>query len=47
MKEPLKYKSISTKELRAKTVNPLTEAQKTQATTILQKLMKLIKDKHT
>ena len=44
---PTKYKSISTKELKARTVNPLTEAQKTQAATILQKLMKLIKAKHT
>ena len=47
MIQPSKYKSISTKELKARTVTPLPEAQKVQAATILQKLMELIKVKHT
>lgn len=47
MMQPSKYKSISTKELKAKTVTPLPEAQKVQVDTILNKLVSLIKKKYT
>lgn len=47
MTKPTKYKSISTTELKNKTVTPLTELQKTKANLILQKLVDLIKVKHT
>lgn len=46
MIKPSKYKSITTKELKAKTVTPLPEAQKAQANKILDKLVELIKIKH-
>lgn len=46
MRKPSKYKSISTADLKGKTVLPLAEAQKVQANTILQKLVDLIKAKH-
>ena len=44
---PSKYKSISTTDLKAKVVTPLTTTDKTKANTILQKLTNLIKLKHT
>lgn len=46
MIEPSKYKSILTKEIKNKTVTPLTGVQKVQTRSILQKLMELIKQKH-
>lgn len=47
MRKPTKYKSISTTDLKSKTVTALPENQKVQANTILQKLVDLIKVKHT
>lgn len=46
MIKPSKYKSIPTKELKAKTITPLTESQKLKANSILEKLVYLIKMKH-
>jgi len=46
MIKPTKYKSITTADLKSKTVLPLAETQKVQANTILQKLVNLIKAKH-
>jgi hypothetical protein len=46
MIKPTKYKSIATADLKNKAVLPLTEPQKVQANTILQKLVDLIKAKH-
>jgi len=46
MIKPTKYKSITTTDLKSKTVLPLEETQKVQANTILQKLVNLIKAKH-
>ena len=47
MKKPTKYKSIPTADLKSKAVTTLPENQKVQANTILQKLVDLIKVKHT
>ncbi len=47
MIKPTKYKSITTTDLKGKTVLPLVESQKVQANAILQKLVDLIKIKHT
>ena len=46
MIKPSKYKSIPTKEMKAKTVTPLPEPQKVQVNNTLRKLMELIKLKH-
>ena len=46
MIQPTKYKSITTADLKSKTVLPLAETQKLQANTILQKLVDLIKANH-
>ena len=46
MIKPSKYKSITTKELKDRTVTPLTGFEKTQTGIILQKLIELIKQKH-
>lgn len=47
MTEPSKYKSISTADLKAKPVIELNTTEKLKANTILNKLMQLIKLKHT
>lgn len=47
MVTPSKYKSISTTDLKAKVVTPITNADKTKVNVILQKLTNLIKLKHT
>jgi hypothetical protein len=46
MIKPTKYKSITTAELKNKTVTPLAGMQKLKANLILQKLVDLIKAKH-
>ncbi len=46
MIKPTKYKSISTADLKSKTITPLTNIQKIKANLILQKVMDLIKAKH-
>ncbi len=46
MIKPTKYKSISTADLKSKTITPLTGLQKIKANLILQKVMDLIKAKH-
>ncbi len=47
MIKPSKYKSITTTELKNRTLLPLTVVEKTKVNTILQKLTDLIKLKHT
>lgn len=47
MIEPSKYKSISTTDLKSKPVIVLTANEKAKVNTILQKLINLIKLKHT
>lgn len=46
MIKPSKYKSISTKELKTKTVTPLLPAEKVQVNVILSKMVELIKAKY-
>jgi hypothetical protein len=47
MIKPSKYKSISTTDLKSKPVVALNITEKSKANTILNKLMQLIKLKHT
>lgn len=47
MKEPSKYKSITAKELKARPTSPLTPIEKTKVNIVLNKLIELIKVKHT
>lgn len=47
MIEPTKYKSISTSELQTRVAQIVSDTKKTQANTILSKLMELIVLKHS
>lgn len=47
MIKPTKYKSISTVDLKARQIVPITNVQKAKVVSILQKLSDFIKLKHT